>query len=68
MYVCICHAVTEKQIENAVNSGVDCIRKVRRCLGVGSVCGKCVCHAQQVIKSTQQQIAIDVNYENNTAA
>lgn len=64
MYVCICNAVTEKHIQQAVDGGADSIRKVRSCLGVGNVCGKCVCHAQDVIKQSQQEttIAIKTDY------
>ncbi|ATC93543.1 bacterioferritin-associated ferredoxin [Pseudoalteromonas tunicata] len=54
MYVCICHAVTDKKITQAVAEGVESMRQLRHCLGVGSQCGKCVCHAQQVLMEAQQ--------------
>lgn len=69
MYVCICHGVTEKHIQQAVSDGVDSMRKVRGCLGVGSQCGKCVCHAQDVISQAQQEqiIAIKVDMKQKVA-
>ncbi|MBE0363072.1 bacterioferritin-associated ferredoxin [Pseudoalteromonas ulvae UL12] len=54
MYVCICHAVTDKKINQAVNEGVQTMRELRSCLGVGSQCGKCICHAQQVLQEAHQ--------------
>ncbi|AIY63787.1 MAG: bacterioferritin-associated ferredoxin [Pseudoalteromonas spongiae] len=63
MYVCICHAVTEKQIKQAVTDGMDSMRDVRGCLGVGSQCGKCVCHAKDVITQSQQELAIKVSVD-----
>jgi bacterioferritin-associated ferredoxin len=36
MYICVCKAITENQIENAVEQG--CLNE----LGIGSVCGKCL--------------------------
>ncbi|MGY6217695.1 (2Fe-2S)-binding protein [Methylolobus aquaticus] len=41
MYVCICKAVTETQIREAVREGLCTHRDVSRCLRVGTVCGKC---------------------------
>jgi bacterioferritin-associated ferredoxin len=63
MYVCICHAVTEKHIKQAVNSGLDSMREVRNCLGVGSQCGKCVCHAKDVIAQFQQELRLPVKVD-----
>ncbi|AUM11598.1 (2Fe-2S)-binding protein [Ketobacter alkanivorans] len=41
MYVCICKAVTEKHIQQAVKSGVNDYKELRDRTGVGSQCGKC---------------------------
>ncbi len=42
MYVCICKATTDTQIENAIHAGA-CNRKDLNqcCPGIGSICGKC---------------------------
>lgn len=43
MYVCICKGITEKQIQEAVNSRTSSNPKdILRSLGVGSDCGTCV--------------------------
>lgn len=41
MYVCICHAVNEKQIRRAVEHGVRDYSTLSAELGVGTACGRC---------------------------
>lgn len=41
MYVCVCHAVTDKQISATIAQGVTTLQALRSELGVGSCCGKC---------------------------
>lgn len=48
MYVCLCKAVTQKQIEHSVAQGAD-YAQVREELGVGTDCGSCGQCAKQVI-------------------
>lgn len=53
MYVCLCHGITDKQIQNAVREeGVGNMRELRAALNVGSQCGRCIQMAQQMIDST----------------
>lgn len=50
MYVCICKAVSEKRLQQAVDSGeVLSLRDLSRVLGVGTGCGKCVPGARQAL-------------------
>jgi len=41
MYVCICNAVTEREIREAAGSGADDLWALQRELGVASGCGSC---------------------------
>lgn len=41
MYVCICRAVTDRQIRVAIDGGACTRRQLAQDLGVGRVCGKC---------------------------
>jgi len=49
MFVCICKAVSDKAIKQAIAEGADSIRDLKACLGVGSQCGKCVSQASQIL-------------------
>lgn len=42
MYVCLCHAVTDKHIEQAIAEGARCIKELRSKLKVTSKCGRCI--------------------------
>lgn len=53
MFVCMCHGITDKQIENAVRSNsVGNIRDLKKQLGVGSQCGTCIDMAVSIIDQT----------------
>lgn len=54
MYVCVCHAVTDKQISATIAQGATTLRALRSELGVGSCCGKC---ARDVRSQLQQECA-----------
>ncbi len=49
MYVCICKAVTDKQIRRAAAAGVDNLYELRESLGVGAGCGTCASDAQDIL-------------------
>ena len=54
MYVCICNAVTDKQIRRAAASGVDNLYELREHLGVASTCGTCADQAQSILSEANQ--------------
>jgi len=59
MYVCICKAATDSQIENAIKAGACSRRDLNRsCPGIGSVCGKCRNDLQQILNKNLPQHAI----------
>jgi bacterioferritin-associated ferredoxin len=41
MYICVCNAVTDKQIANAVSAGADTLAKLQKELRVATCCGSC---------------------------
>ena len=55
MYVCVCKVVTDKQIRQSVQSGVDSMRGLRINLGVASECGKCAKCALQLLREARCQ-------------
>ena len=49
MYVCVCHAVTDRQIREAAEGGARTLRDLRRDLGVTRDCGRCASCARQCL-------------------
>ena len=49
MYICICNAVTDRQIRAAVAAGATSIDDLSMQLGVGAGCGCCREAAQEVL-------------------
>ena len=41
VYICICNAVTRRQVEECANSGVSSLDELAFQLGVGAGCGRC---------------------------
>ena len=50
MYICVCHAVTDTHIREAVEAGAKTLRDLRRTLGVTSECGRCASCAHDCLK------------------
>ena len=50
MYICICNAVTEKQVHQAIDGGAVTVDDLHRLLAVGSQCGSCRDCAHQCLK------------------
>lgn len=51
MYVCVCNAVTERHIAEAVREGASTMRQLRERLGVASECGRCGSCARECLRS-----------------
>ncbi len=52
MYVCICKGITENKLREAIHQGADRMRDLKNTLGVTEQCGRCACHAKQVLDET----------------
>ena len=50
MYVCVCKAVTERQIQEAALAGARRLKDLRRELGVTADCGLCATCAQACLR------------------
>lgn len=42
MYVCVCKAVSDRDIKKLVNEGASSVEDVARCTGAGTQCGSCI--------------------------
>ncbi len=49
MYVCICHALREKDVRRVVNDGETSIVKVYQSLGCKPRCGKCLGMVAEIV-------------------
>lgn len=57
MYVCICHGVTDTQIEAAIDDGHRTMKQLTKELKIGSQCGKCCQCSKKVLNNKLMQIA-----------
>lgn len=58
MYVCVCRAVTDSQIREAMGEGACSMRELRQRLGVASECGRCSQCALGILRGQQQIIQL----------
>ncbi len=62
MYVCVCNAVTESQIHQAVREGATTVKHLKETLGVGTECTCCVGCAKACIKeATLENSRLEMN-------
>lgn len=56
MYVCLCNAVTEKMIRQAVADGVSSLDELTRLTGCSGACGGCVDAAAEVLQEARERL------------
>ncbi len=49
MYVCLCYGITDTQIKQQVSEGAGNVRDIKRTLGAGEQCGRCIATMQKLI-------------------
>lgn len=54
MFVCLCHAVTDHEIINAINAGIDDVNALMIELEVATQCGSCLNEVVGLLESCQQ--------------
>jgi len=59
MYVCLCNAVTDSDIREAVEDGVMHVAHLAMRCGLGTGCGRCQETAQQLI---DEHLAAELSY------
>src|SRR5580704_15780 len=55
MYVCVCNAVTDRQIRSQSECGRGTVAEIYRALGITVKCGKCVRTAKCIINDAQAE-------------
>jgi bacterioferritin-associated ferredoxin len=56
MYVCICKAVTDKQIRRAASAGCENLHDLQDSLGVALYCGSCAELAESILQEAQEKV------------
>jgi len=59
MYMCLCKAVTDKQIREAVCGGACKMRDLRESLGLASQCGRCGKASRALVEETLKSLQKD---------
>ena len=49
MYVCVCHGISERRIEQAIRDGARSFEQLQSCPGVATCCGACEPCARQMV-------------------
>ncbi len=52
MFVCVCKAISDKDIQTAILDGAEDMEAITRELGVGTGCGTCHDFTQELIHQT----------------
>lgn len=59
MYICLCKAVTDRQIREMVSGGTCSYAEIRKELGVATQCGKCGQQAKSIVQTAVRKSATE---------
>lgn len=55
MFVCVCHAVSDTRVREAIEAGASTREEVTRCCGAGGDCGGCHRYIEDMIEDHVEQ-------------
>jgi bacterioferritin-associated ferredoxin len=58
MYVCVCNAITDKEVRGAVALGARCLADLQATLGVATCCRRCADCASAIVAETLDDQAL----------
>ena len=64
MYICVCKAVSDRDIHDAVRNGAHTVKHLRDTLGVGKDCGLCIGCAKQCLNEAKDTYLNDAKQHN----
>ena len=53
VYICLCNAITEREIRSCAAEGACTMTDLERCLGVGTNCGRCRSTASEILNESR---------------
>ncbi len=57
MFICVCNAVTDREIRQCAELGVSSVSDLKDTLGVAARCGKCACAADEILRECRRNCA-----------
>lgn len=61
MFICVCNAITEKEIIESITKGNDSLEKLKQALNIATSCGCCEKWITDYINNIQQKIYLFSN-------
>ena len=55
MYICLCNAVTDRDVRCCVEQGARSVSELRCELGIGASCGRCVPAAEEILQEQKRE-------------
>ncbi|MBS9778244.1 MAG: (2Fe-2S)-binding protein [Gammaproteobacteria bacterium] len=67
MYVCLCHGVTDKKINESIDNGASTVKDLMKELKVATQCGSCVSQVSEMLdtKTKSKQYSQGINTSDN---
>jgi len=53
MFICVCNAISDREIRACADLGVGTLEELRSAIGVASCCGQCAGSARQILVEHQ---------------
>ena len=60
MFVCVCNAVTDREIREHVRRGVDSLEELRMRTGCADCCGQCADEAEVILRTAQHAARVSL--------
>jgi bacterioferritin-associated ferredoxin len=61
--LCLCEAVSDRVIREAVRDGADSVRAIACRTRAGTGCGACACDVRRVMRETRAALAAETQFE-----
>jgi bacterioferritin-associated ferredoxin len=62
MIVCVCNNISDREIRQAIDLGINSMDELRETLGVATVCGNCLSYAVELV---DEHVAAKANAQLN---
>ncbi len=60
MIICLCHGITEQDLEASISPHEPVLEKLQACTGAGTDCGSCIGKIQAYVERQKTQVATTV--------